>query len=135
MRPSENWCPNSASAYYLGSAESPTADFFQVQLKSSHSGDVASRSCSPQVPCPCPVIAFIQTSDQSEAGIAAPAGFPRRGGQVRGGGVGGKREGGRGTLIQVKEGGGGRAAMASVPLLLYFPLHIQITAVALLPRV
>ncbi len=49
MRPSENWRPNSASAYYLGSAESPTADFFQVWLKSSHSGDVASRSCSPQV--------------------------------------------------------------------------------------
>ncbi len=40
---------NSASAYYLGSAESPTADFFQVWLKSSRSGDVASRSCSPQV--------------------------------------------------------------------------------------
>ncbi len=49
MRPSENWRPNSASAYYLGSAESPTADFFQVWLKSSRSGDVASRSCSPQV--------------------------------------------------------------------------------------
>ncbi len=45
----KNWCPNSASAYYLGSAESPTADFFQVWLKSSRSGDVASRSCSPQV--------------------------------------------------------------------------------------
>jgi hypothetical protein len=41
--------PSSASAYYLGSAESPTADFFQVWLKSSCSGDVASRSCSPQV--------------------------------------------------------------------------------------
>jgi hypothetical protein len=37
------------SAYYLGSAESPTADFFQVWLKSSRLGDVASRSCSPQV--------------------------------------------------------------------------------------
>ncbi len=37
------------SAYYLGSAESPTADFLQVWLKSSHSGDVASRACSPQV--------------------------------------------------------------------------------------
>ncbi len=49
MRPSENWRPNSASAYYLGSAESPTADFFQVWLKSSRSGDVASRSSSPQV--------------------------------------------------------------------------------------
>ncbi len=33
----------------LGSAEPPTADFFQVWLKSSRSGDVASRSCSPQV--------------------------------------------------------------------------------------
>jgi hypothetical protein len=41
--------PNSASAYYLGSAESPTADFLQVRLKSSRSGDVASRACSPQV--------------------------------------------------------------------------------------
>jgi hypothetical protein len=49
MRPSENWRPNSGSAYYLGSAESPTADFFQVWLKSSPSGGVASRSCSPQV--------------------------------------------------------------------------------------
>ncbi len=47
MRPSENQAP--ASAYYLGSAESPTADFLQVWLKSSRSGDVASRSCSPQV--------------------------------------------------------------------------------------
>ncbi len=45
----KNRLPNSASAYYLGSAESPTADFFQVWLKSSRSGDVASRSCSPQV--------------------------------------------------------------------------------------
>ncbi len=33
----------------MGSAESPTSDFFQVWLKSSRSGDVASRSCSPQV--------------------------------------------------------------------------------------
>ncbi len=49
MRLSENWRPSSASAYYLGSAESPTSDFFQVWLKSSRSGDVASRSCSPQV--------------------------------------------------------------------------------------
>ena len=49
MRPSENWRPSSASAYYLGSAESLTSDFFQVWLKSSRSGDVASRSCSPQV--------------------------------------------------------------------------------------
>ncbi len=49
MRPSENWRLSSASAYYLGSAESPTSDFFQVWLKSSRSGDVASRSCSPQV--------------------------------------------------------------------------------------
>ena len=49
MRPSENWRPNSASAYYLGSADSPTSDFFQVWLKSFRSGDVASRSCSPQV--------------------------------------------------------------------------------------
>ncbi len=45
----KNWRPNSASAYYLCSAESPTADFFQVWLKSSRSGDVDSRSCSPQV--------------------------------------------------------------------------------------
>ena len=49
MRPSKYRRPNSASAYYLGSAESPTADFLQVWLKSSRSGDVASRSCSPQV--------------------------------------------------------------------------------------
>jgi hypothetical protein len=49
MRPSKYRRPNSASAYYLGSAESPTADIFQVWLKSSRSGDVASRSCSPQV--------------------------------------------------------------------------------------
>ncbi len=45
----ENWRPNSVSAYFLGSGESPTADFLQVWLKSSRSGDVASRSCSPQV--------------------------------------------------------------------------------------
>jgi hypothetical protein len=49
LHPSENWRPNSASPYYLGSAESSTSDFFQVWLKSSRSGDVASRSCSPQV--------------------------------------------------------------------------------------
>jgi hypothetical protein len=40
---------NSVLAYYLGSAESPTADFLQVWLKSSHSSDVASRACRPQV--------------------------------------------------------------------------------------
>jgi hypothetical protein len=34
---------------YLGSAESPTSDFFQVWLKSSCSGDVVSPQCSPQV--------------------------------------------------------------------------------------
>jgi hypothetical protein len=38
-----------APAYYLGSAESPTADFLQVWLKSSCSSDVASRACRPQV--------------------------------------------------------------------------------------
>ncbi len=46
MRPSENRRPNS---YYLGSAESPSSDFFQVWLKSSRSGDVVSPPCSPQV--------------------------------------------------------------------------------------
>ncbi len=40
---------SSALAYYLGSAESPTADFLQVWLKSSRSSDVASRACRPQV--------------------------------------------------------------------------------------
>ncbi len=38
-----------APAYYLGSAESPTADFLQVWLKTSRSSDVASRACRPQV--------------------------------------------------------------------------------------
>jgi hypothetical protein len=38
-----------APAYYLGSAESPTADFLQVWLKSSRSSDVASRACRPQL--------------------------------------------------------------------------------------
>ncbi len=38
-----------SSRNYLGSAESPTADFLQVWLKSSHSSDVASRACRPQV--------------------------------------------------------------------------------------
>ncbi len=41
-----------ASAYYLGSAESPTADFLLVRLKSSHSDPrrcVASQTCRPQV--------------------------------------------------------------------------------------
>ncbi len=38
-----------APAYYLGSAESPSADFLQVWLKSSLSSDVASRACRPQV--------------------------------------------------------------------------------------
>ncbi len=49
--PGENLCayqkirrPSSALAYYLGSAESPTADFLQVWLKSSRSSDVASRA-------------------------------------------------------------------------------------------
>jgi hypothetical protein len=52
----ENFCayqkirrPSCVSAYYLGSAESPTADFLQVWLKSSRSSDVASRACRPQV--------------------------------------------------------------------------------------
>ncbi len=52
----ENFCayqeirrPSCASAYYLGSAESPTADFLQVWLKSSRSSDVASRACRPHV--------------------------------------------------------------------------------------
>ena len=48
VRPSKARRPNSASAYYLGSAESPAADFLQVWLKSSRSDDVASRACSPQ---------------------------------------------------------------------------------------
>ncbi len=45
MRP-KNRRPKS---YYLGSAESPTSDSFSVWLKSSHSGDVVSPPCSPQV--------------------------------------------------------------------------------------
>ena len=68
-----------ASAYYLGSAESPTADFLLVWLKSSRSDPprcAASQKCRPQVPCPGPVMAYIQTSDQSGAGIAAATGFP-----------------------------------------------------------
>jgi hypothetical protein len=69
---------------------------------------VVSPPCSPQVLCPCPVLAFIQTSEQSGAGIATAAGFLKGGGRCEGGGVGGgEREGGRGALIQVKEGGGG----------------------------
>ncbi len=54
--PDENCCtyqkirrPSCASAYYLGSAESPTADFLQVWLKSYCSSDVASLACRPQV--------------------------------------------------------------------------------------
>ncbi len=54
--PGENLCAyqkvrriSYAPAYYLGSAESATADFLQVWLKSSLSSDVASRSCRPQV--------------------------------------------------------------------------------------
>jgi hypothetical protein len=54
--PGENLCAyqkvrriSYAPAYYLGSAESPTADYLQVWLKSSLSSDVASRSCRPQV--------------------------------------------------------------------------------------
>jgi hypothetical protein len=38
-----------APAYYLGSAESPTAYFLQVWLKNSRSSDVPSRACRPQV--------------------------------------------------------------------------------------
>ncbi len=52
----ENFCayqkirrPSCAPAYYLGSAESLTADFLQVWLKSSRSSDVASCACRPQV--------------------------------------------------------------------------------------
>ncbi len=41
--------PSCAPAYHLGSAESPTADFLQVWLKSSRSSDVASQVCRPQV--------------------------------------------------------------------------------------
>jgi len=65
--------------YCLGSAESPAADSLLVWLKSSRSDPrrcVDSQTCRPRVPCPCPVMAFIQTSDQSGAGIAAAMGFP-----------------------------------------------------------
>jgi hypothetical protein len=97
---------SSAPAYYLGSAESPTADFLPVWLKSSRSSGVASRSCRPQVPCPCPVMAFIQTSDQSGAGIAAAAGLARAGGgQVRGGWRG---EPNQATSAPYQRGGVGR---------------------------
>jgi hypothetical protein len=41
--------PSCAPAYDLGSAESPTADFLQVWLKSSRPSDVTSRACRPQV--------------------------------------------------------------------------------------
>jgi len=51
MRPLKYVRPNYASAYYLGSAESPTADFLQVWLKSSRSDDVASRASGLQVAC------------------------------------------------------------------------------------
>jgi hypothetical protein len=65
--PDENYCayqkirhPSYAAIRKLGaqtlrlltiwaSAESPTADFLQVWLKSSRSSDVASRACRPQV--------------------------------------------------------------------------------------
>ncbi len=40
---------SSAPAYYLGAAESPTADCLQVWLKSSRWIGVAFRSCRPQV--------------------------------------------------------------------------------------
>jgi hypothetical protein len=40
---------NIKNSYYLGSAEPPTSDFFQVWLKSSRSGGVVSPPCSPQV--------------------------------------------------------------------------------------
>jgi hypothetical protein len=48
-RPSKVRRISCAPAYYLGSAESKTADFLQVWLKSSRSSDVASRACRPQV--------------------------------------------------------------------------------------
>jgi hypothetical protein len=41
------------------------------------------------VPCPCLVIAFIQTSDRSGAGIAGSAGSRPGGGRCEGGGGGG----------------------------------------------
>ncbi len=42
---------SSAPSYYLGSAESPTADFLQIQraLVQILADSVASRSCRPQV--------------------------------------------------------------------------------------
>ncbi len=84
-------------------------------------------------------MAFIQTSDQSGAGIAAAAGFLGGGAGARGVAWGGGKGGWKGVLIQVtsvplSKRGGGRAAMAR-SFLLYFPLHIQITAAGLLPRV
>jgi hypothetical protein len=78
-------------------------------------------------------MAFIQTSDQSGAGIAAAAGLARGGGRVRGGvargGVGWVARGGRveGSLIRshlplIKEGGGegghGRGLVVVLPLLI-----------------
>ncbi len=55
--PDENYCayqkircPSYAPIRKL-SAESPTADFLQVWMKSSRSSDVASHACRPQVIC------------------------------------------------------------------------------------
>ncbi len=94
-------------SYYLGSAESPSSDSFSVRLKSSLSDGVASPPCSPQVLCPCPVLAFIQASDQSGAGIAAVAGFLKGGAGARGGAWGGEEGGWRGEhYSRSKEGRG-----------------------------
>jgi hypothetical protein len=75
-------------------------------------------------------MAFIQTSDQSGAGIAAAAGFLGGGADARGvawGGRGGRVEGSLnpGHICPLIKERGGRAAMAG-SLLLYFPLHIQV---------
>jgi hypothetical protein len=109
--------------YCLGSAESPAADFLLVWLESSRSDPrrcVDSQKCRPQVPCLCPVMAFIQTSDQSGAGIAASTGFPCAGGAGAGGWGGGGREGGslilwnQVTSASYKIEGGGRVAITRV---------------------
>ncbi len=86
----------SGRPYCLGLAESPAADFSLVWLNSSRSDplDVMTLPSGPQVPCPSLVMAYIQTSDQSEASIAAAAGFPAGGGGGWwGGGLGAKKKG------------------------------------------
>jgi hypothetical protein len=105
MRP-ENRRSNS---YYLGSAESPSSDFWLLSLAEELSFRwccLSSLQSSSAMPMPSP--GFYTGLWPIRSRHCRGRGIPERGGRCEGGSVGGGgREGGRRALIQVKEGGRG----------------------------